>query len=124
MTTSAAQPAIPEFSTRHPVTLINAFTVPVEESERFLERWRDNARAMTSQPGFIRAHMYRSLIDTAELRFVNVADWPSGDAHARAVAQPEWRTSVQRVLQDPNLHISNRASLYEIAIKLSPHDGS
>jgi heme-degrading monooxygenase HmoA len=38
-----------------PITLINAFTVPPDESERFLDRWKDNARIMAGQPGFIRA---------------------------------------------------------------------
>lgn len=28
-----------------PVTLINAFSVPVEESERFIQRWNDSVRA-------------------------------------------------------------------------------
>jgi hypothetical protein len=48
------------------ITLINAFTVPLNESERFLRRWKDNARIMAGQPGFIRARMYRALIEDAE----------------------------------------------------------
>jgi heme-degrading monooxygenase HmoA len=51
-----------------PITLINAFTVPPEESERFLYRWKDNARGMTGQPGLVRARLYRCLDDDAELR--------------------------------------------------------
>jgi hypothetical protein len=33
-----------------PVTLINAFTVPLHESDRFLRRWKENARIMAGQP--------------------------------------------------------------------------
>jgi SRSO17 transposase len=49
-----------------PITLINAFTVPPEESERFLYRWKDNARSMTGQPGLIRARPALSTDVTAE----------------------------------------------------------
>jgi heme-degrading monooxygenase HmoA len=71
---------LPSAYVDEPVTLINAFTVPPEESERFLHRWKDNARIMAGQPGFIRARMYRSLVDDVELRFINVAEWGSGKA--------------------------------------------
>jgi len=40
-----------EVPASEPVTLINAFTVPLDESERFLQRWRDSARVMAGQPG-------------------------------------------------------------------------
>src|SRR5262245_8465745 len=86
-----------------PVTLINAFTVPLEESERFLERWKDNARVMARQPGFLRARMHRALADDAELRFVNVAEWDSGEALARALAIPEFHAYARRLLDDPDL---------------------
>lgn len=104
------------------VTLINAFTVPVEESEHFLERWTDNARIMAQQPGFIRAVMYRSLDDRAELRFVNVAEWESGDALDAARTNPEWRASVQRVLDDPELHITARPVIYRTDLDVRPGD--
>lgn len=104
------------------VTLINAFTVPVEESEHFLERWTDNARIMAQQPGFIRAVMYRSLDDQAELRFVNVAEWESGTALDAARTNPEWRASVQRVLDDPELHITARPVIYRTDLDVRPGD--
>lgn len=67
-----------------PVTLINAFSVPVDESDLFSRLWKNNARIMARQPGFVRAVMYRSLVDDAELRFTNVAEWESGNALADA----------------------------------------
>jgi heme-degrading monooxygenase HmoA len=91
---------------RGPVTLINAFTVPPVESERFLRRWKDNARIMAGQPGFIRARMYRSPVDDVELCFINVAEWDSEKALAEASANPVWRALVQRVLDDPDLHVT------------------
>src|SRR5262249_15007301 len=105
-----------------PVTLINAFTVPLEESERFLEWWKDGARAMAGQPGFIRARMHRSLVDDAELRFINVAEWASGKALARAQANPEWLATLQRLLDEPDLHIIARPVVYQVAIEVHPGD--
>ena len=63
-----------------PVTLINAFTVPPGETEQFVHRWKNNARIMAQQPGFIRARLHRSLVDDTEWRFINVAQWDSGKA--------------------------------------------
>jgi heme-degrading monooxygenase HmoA len=105
-----------------PVTLINAFTVPPEESERFLHRWKDNARIMAGQPGFVRARMYRSVVDDAELRFVNVAEWNSAQALDEARANPEFRASVQRLMEDPDLHVIPRPATYQIALEIHPGD--
>jgi heme-degrading monooxygenase HmoA len=105
-----------------PVTLINAFTVPPEESERFLDRWKDNARIMAGQPGFVRARMYRSLRDDAELRFVNVAEWDSGKALEAATANPVFRDSVRRLLDDPDLHVTPRPVVYQVAVDVRPGD--
>ena len=123
----AERPVFQVASTREalgsePVTVINAFTVPPDESEQFLRWWKDNARLMAGQPGFIRARMYRSLADDVELRFVNVAEWDSGKALNAATANPEFRASVQRVLDDPDLHVIPRPAVYRVAIDVHPGD--
>ena len=105
-----------------PITLINAFTVPPEESERFLYRWKDNARSMTGQPGLIRARLYRCLDVDAELRFINVAEWQHRDALEAATATAAFRGSTQRMLHDPGLHIIPRPALYRVALDLHPGD--
>jgi heme-degrading monooxygenase HmoA len=115
-------PAPTGVSVNEPVTLINAFTVPLCESERFLRRWKDNARIMAGQPGFIRARMYQALIDDAELRFVNVAEWKSAKALAEARANPEFQDSVQRLENDPELHVTPRPAIYQVAVEVRPGD--
>jgi len=112
----------PPVAVSEPVTLINAFSVPLEESDRFLERWKDNARVMAAQPGFIRARMHRSLVGDAELSFVNVAEWSSGHALAQAQSNPNFRASVQRMIDDPDLHVTPRPSVYEVAVDVHPGD--
>lgn len=105
-----------------PVTVINAFTVPLQESQRFLQRWKDNARIMAGQPGFVRARMYRALVDDAELRFVNVAEWKSEKALSNARANPEFQASVQRLANDPELHVTPRPAIYQVAVEVHPGD--
>ena len=105
-----------------PVTLINAFTVPPDEHERFLHRWKDNARIMACQPGLVRDRMYRSLVDDAQLNFVNVAEWDSQEHLDRAQATPEFRASIQRLLHDPGLHVTPRPVVYQVALDVHPGD--
>ncbi|MEU7901028.1 antibiotic biosynthesis monooxygenase family protein [Nonomuraea sp. NPDC049152] len=103
-----------------PITMINAFTVPVAESDRFLELWKGNAEIMAAQPGFIRARLHQSLINDAELRYVNVAHWESGAQLEQALANPDWYASAQQLLNDPDLHITARPSIYEVIIDVEP----
>ncbi len=105
---------------RGPVVLINAFTVPLDESERFLDRWKDNARAIAKRPGLLRARLYRALDQDVELRFINVAEWKSREALSEATGDPDWRAAVQRMLDDPSLHIVPRPAIYEVAVELGP----
>jgi heme-degrading monooxygenase HmoA len=105
-----------------PVTLVNLFKVPPGESEQFLERWKDNARVMIGQPGFIRLRLLRSLVDDAEMRYINVAEWASGADLERGYANPEWQASVQRLLKDPDLHVTAQPRVYEVAWELHPGD--
>ena len=111
-------PAVPVKS--EPVTLVNLFEVPPGESERFLERWKDNARVMVGQPGFIRLRLLRSLVDDAAMRYINVAEWASGADLERGYANPEWQASVQRLLKDPDLHVTAEPRVYEVALELHP----
>jgi heme-degrading monooxygenase HmoA len=109
-----------------PVTLINAFSVPPDESELFLDRWKDAARTMlriiAGQPGFIRARLYRCTGVDTELSFINVSEWDSGTALDAASANPEWRAAVQRLLDDPGLHVTARPAVYQVAIDVHPGD--
>ena len=104
------------------ITLINAFTVPPRESEHFLSRWKENARIMTHQPGFIGARLHRSISDDAALRFVNVAEWESEDAFNTATANPVWLSSVKVMLDDPDLHITAHPATYNVELELLPGD--
>jgi heme-degrading monooxygenase HmoA len=109
-----------EVPVTEPVTMINAFTFPQGEEERFLQRWTERARIMAGLPEFINSTMYRSLVDDADFRFVNVAQWGSGQALVQARTNPLWRESVRATLDDPGLHITARPAIYEVAVDLRP----
>ncbi len=103
-----------------PVIVINGFTVPVKESEQFLERWSETARVMAQQPGMVRARLHRSLIADAQPLFVNVAEWESREALNQALAVPEFGGSTQRILNDPDLHVTPHPLLYEVVLDVEP----
>ncbi|HEY0816317.1 MAG TPA: antibiotic biosynthesis monooxygenase family protein [Pseudonocardia sp.] len=106
-----------------PVTLINAFSVPMAKEERFLSCWKDNARFMAAAPGFVGARMLRAMSDQAELTFINVAEWATGAALDEARRNPEWYASVRRLLDDPDLsEVRARPMVYQAAVDVAPGD--
>ncbi|MGI5131316.1 antibiotic biosynthesis monooxygenase family protein [Pseudonocardia sp. CA-107938] len=106
-----------------PVTLINAFTVDMAKEERFLARWRDNARVLATAPGFIGARMMRAVSDKAELTFINVAEWESGVALDEAHRNPEWIAAARRFLDDPEFADAKvRPMQYQAVITVKPGD--
>ncbi len=104
------------------VTMINVFEVPVAESDRFKRRWQDNAEVMSRQPGFLGAHMFEALADDARFRFVNVVKWATGTDLANARKQPEWRASVQVLMDDEQLHVRANPMVYRTALEVAPDE--
>ena len=111
------------------VVSITAFRVPVDESDRFLDRWSEIARIMARQPGMVRARMHRALADDdqppfvaedGQPRFVTVVEWESRQALDRAVATLELRASAQRMWEDPSLHFTAHHLVYGVAVELRP----
>lgn len=102
-----------------PVTLINAYSVPMTQGDLFLERWRANAGFMTGAPGMIRVRMYRATSERAEITFVNVAEWRSQAAFDAARQNAEWQAGVRAVLQDPELQVTTRPMVYHLVADLA-----
>lgn len=103
---------------RDPVTVINSFTVPPENRELFLTRWKVGVAVMAAQPGFIEAKMHRSLDPNAEFGYVTVAQWESGEALAKARKNPDWLASVHRLMDD--VGAGPRPMIYETALLVKP----
>lgn len=103
-----------------PVTLIKHYAVPADEADRFIEVYRDNARIMSRQPGFIGSRLHRALADGPEARFVHVANWQSGAQLDKATANPEWRASLHEMFTNSGLHITSEPGAYSIVVELHP----
>ena len=103
-----------------PVTLIKNYTVPTDEAEYFVDVYRENARIMSTQPGFLRSRLHRALADAPEARFVHIAEWSSGTALDKATANPVWLASVRRMFDDPGLHITSEPAAYRVVVELHP----
>ncbi|MEU3297577.1 antibiotic biosynthesis monooxygenase family protein [Streptomyces longwoodensis] len=103
-----------------PVTVIKTYTVPTGEADYFTEAYQENARIMSAQPGFVRSRLHRPLADASETRFVHIAEWTSGTALDRATGNPEWHASLQRLFDDPGLHITSEPASYRVVVELHP----
>jgi len=77
-----------------PVVLINQFSVPPEDADRFLEVWADDAAFMKQQPGFISTQLHRGTAGSST--FMNVAVWESAKALGQAFRSPEFQTRAAR----------------------------
>lgn len=103
-----------------PVTVIKSYTVPTDEADYFIEVYQENARIMSTQPGFLRSRLHRPLAEGPEVRFVHSAEWASGTELDRATGNPEWRASLQRMFDDPGLHITSAPASYRVVVELRP----
>jgi heme-degrading monooxygenase HmoA len=92
-----------------PVVLINAFEVPAEDDDGFLQGWERAQKFLSGQEGYISTRLHRSLSPAADFRFVNVALWESAQAFQAATSQPEFTNA--------SVPYTFHASLYEIVRK-------
>ena len=79
--------------TAEPVVLINAFEVPAEEDDAFLQGWERGGEFLSTQEGYLSTRLHRSLSPKADFRFVNVALWQSEEAFRAATSRPEFRNA-------------------------------
>ncbi|QUQ68300.1 antibiotic biosynthesis monooxygenase family protein [Kutzneria sp. CA-103260] len=101
-----------------PVTVIKPYTVPSAEADYFAEAYQENARIMSTQPGFIRSRLHRPLADAPDIQFMHIAEWSSGTALDKATGNPEWRAAVKRLFDDPGLHITSTPASYRVVSEL------
>ena len=92
-----------------PVVLINAFEVPPDSDDAFLESWERSREFLRAQDGYMSARLHRSLSPDADFRFVNVALWESADAFRAATSHPEFRAAAGLFPAHPALYEVVRA---------------
>ncbi len=72
-----------------PVVLVNIFHVDPDKTDALLEAWKDDARFMKAQPGFISAQLHRGIAGSGTL--FNYAVWESVAAFRAAFSNPEFQ---------------------------------
>lgn len=71
-----------------PVVLANVFTLDKADEKTFLEAWKDDARFMKRQPGFISTQLHRAIGESPT--YLNYAVWESTAAFRAAFTHPEF----------------------------------
>ncbi len=72
-----------------PVILVNTFTLPTEDADRFIAAWTNDAAMMKRQPGFISTQLHRGIAGSGT--FLNYAVWESVAHFRSAFTNPEFR---------------------------------
>ena len=109
--------------TSEPVVVIKNYTVPAGEAEHFVEVYRRIAGTMSAKPGFVRSRLHEELTGGPDARFVHVAEWSSGTDLDEAVADPAWRASVRRMVDDPGLHVTSEPATFRVVVETRPSGG-
>jgi quinol monooxygenase YgiN len=81
-----------------PIVLANVFVVPKDKSESFLAHWTKQAELMKAQPGFISLQMHQGTAGSQ--LFMNIANWESTEALAKALGNPEFQAMSAQVPDD------------------------
>jgi heme-degrading monooxygenase HmoA len=76
-----------------PLTLINAFEVPVGEAGQFIAAWEKARDYLAAQPGYIDTALHQAVGQGAEFQFVNIAHWRTAEDFAVATQSPGFRES-------------------------------
>jgi heme-degrading monooxygenase HmoA len=98
------------------LTLVNLFTVPAEEAESFVARFRATVEKFSDLPGFGGTELHRNTgVGDQTYSFVNIATWESAEA---------WRAALAKILPGAGWTGAAipKAALYESVLRF-PNDG-
>jgi heme-degrading monooxygenase HmoA len=78
-----------------PLVLINAFEVPADADDDFIEGWEAARDYLRQQPGYVDTALHRAVSPGADFRFVNVARWESPEHFQAAMQSPGFQEAAQ-----------------------------
>jgi heme-degrading monooxygenase HmoA len=67
------------------ITTIVHFSLPKENADKLLAKWREIEAVMIKQPGVVDGVFHRCIDDDSPFQFMNVAHWKSPEALANAL---------------------------------------
>ena len=79
------------------VVLINAFEVPADGDDAFVDAWEQTRQFLRTQPGYLATRLHRSIAPQADFRFVNLGSYESPQAFQAAVGQPGFRQAAAAI---------------------------
>ena len=91
------------------LVFINPYEVPPSEDDAEFERtWTALRDRVTARDGYVGSHLYRSVDDSAEFRYVNVSPWAHVDGFTAAVADPSFALAARSIYHraHPSLYLS------------------
>ena len=77
------------------VTLVNCFEIPAGREDEFFALWQEVNNYMRGKPGYLGHKLHRALGPDAKFRFVNVAQWESGE-HFRGSHDEGFRALISK----------------------------
>jgi len=96
------------------LTLVNLFTVPPEEEENFVARFKAMAERCADLPGFEGTELHRNAgVGDPAYAFVNIATWASAEA---------WRAALPIILQGAGglgAGVIPKPALYESVLRVA-----
>jgi quinol monooxygenase YgiN len=95
------------------LTLVNLFTVPPEDEEAFVARFRATAERCAGVAGFEGTELHRNTgVGDPAYRFVNIATWESAAA---------WQAALPQILAGASMPggVIPKAALYESVFRFS-----
>ena len=72
-----------------PVVLVNVFTVDPAEREALIDAWKDDAKWMKRQPGYISTQLHEAVGESS--MYLNYAVWDSVADFRAAFSHPEFK---------------------------------
>jgi heme oxygenase (mycobilin-producing) len=71
------------------VTLINLFEIPPDADEAFIGGWEKARDYLAEREGLLDSALHRSVMPTADFRFVDIAHWRSPQDFEAAIGRPD-----------------------------------
>jgi heme-degrading monooxygenase HmoA len=90
-------------------TAIVAYEVHAEDSDKFLNAWKQANDYLREQPGFLETKLYKAASANPDFRFVNIGCWSDEDAFRSATQSIEFKEAAGPLEAYP-IH----ASVYEV----------
>jgi heme oxygenase (mycobilin-producing) len=104
-------------TTDQPFVFVNAFEIPADQVDAFLDGWQERADFMRHQPGFRDYRMLRAVMPASRFQLINVARWDTADAFKNATSDPGFQRQLEALSANPDFDVTTNPGLYRVALQ-------